>query len=221
MGENVSVITSIIDYFKTRRWLLIWIGIFAAILIILGIAGQFRIYGPPTLYEWSIIGQVSLIWIIAKFVFKKDLTEEYLLGLIFGIQWEFLTEPYWTYLPDKFAIQVWKDFPVIGVVGWSTNFTIALLFSDWLGKKLFNLNPKELRFNWKVLLCDAISIQIIGSLAEWIYGIVLGGWKYSMPFGIGKSPLGLGWEVHIGYMIVFFWYGTTFRVWKYKLEGDL
>ena len=42
-----------------------------------------------------------------------------------------------------------------------------------------------------------------------------------MEFGIGKSPLGLGWEIHIGYVIVMFWYGTTFRVWKLKLEGSL
>ena len=42
-----------------------------------------------------------------------------------------------------------------------------------------------------------------------------------MPFDLGNSPLGLGWEVHIGYIIVMFWYGTTFRVWKLKLEGAL
>lgn len=218
-----SLWRSFTGYFKARPWLLIWLGIFAAGILILALAGQIHLQGDgyPTWYEWSVIVQVAAIWLIARFIFKVDLTEEYLLGVIFGIQWEFLTEPYWTYLPDKFNVLAWRDVPIMALVGWSTNFTIALLFSNWLGRKFFKLSPEQLMFDWRVLICDAIAIQIFGTAAEWTYGILFHCWDYNMDFGLGKSPVGLGWEVHIGYLIVFFWYGTTLRVWKRKLEGGL
>jgi hypothetical protein len=92
--------------------------------------------------------------------------------------------------------------------------------SNWLARRFFKLTPEKLLFDPRILLCDAIAIQIVGSLAEWTYGILFHCWDYAISFGIGKSPLGLGWEVHIGYVFVFFWYGTTMRVWKSRLEGQ-
>lgn len=213
----------LVKYFRDRPWLVIWLVIIAAGVLILGLAGQIRLQGSgqATWFEVSVVLVAAAIWCLAKFVFKTDLTEEYLLGFIFGVQWEFLTEPYWTYLPDKFNLIVWRDIPLLGLVGWGTNFTLVLLFSNWLCKKLFKLTDKELIFNWRILLCDAIAVQILGSAAEWTYGVLFHCWDYNMNFHMGKSFLGLGWEIHIGYMIVFFWYGTTLRVWKRKLEGDL
>ena len=55
------------------------------------------------------------------------------------IQWEFLTEPYWTYLPDRFNILVWKDIPLLMLLGWGTAFTMTLLLSNWLGKTVSSL----------------------------------------------------------------------------------
>jgi hypothetical protein len=213
----------LVGYFKARRWLMLWLGIFAVSLVVLALTGQIHMQGDgyPTGYELGAIGIYSAIWLIAKVAFKRDLTEEYLLGLIFGIQWEFLTEPYWTYLPDKFNVLVWKDIPLLMLMGWGAAFTLSLLLSHWIGKKLFGLDAKSIVFDWRVLLCDAIAISVVGTAGEWTYGILLECWTYNVDFGLGKSPLGLGWEVHIGYLIVMFWYGTTFRVWKLKLEGAL
>lgn len=212
-----------IGYFKARLWLVLWLAIFAVSLALLAVTGQFHTQGNgyPTIYEWSAIAIHVGIWLIAKVFFKRDLTEEYLLGLIFGIQWEFLTEPYWTYLPDKINVLVWKDIPILMLMAWGLAFALSLLLSHWIGRKLFGLSVKEIVFDWRVLLCDALAISVVGGAAEWTYGILFGCWEYNMEFGIGKSPLGLGWEIHIGYIIVMFWYGTTYRVWKLKLEGAL
>ena len=213
------------NYFKARPWLRMWTAIIIAALSILAATGQIHTQGNgfPTVYELSSVMAAIGVWVIAKYFFKTDLMEEYLMGWIFGIQWEFLTEPYWTYLPDKFNVLVWrgKDIPLLALCGWGTTLTIALILSDWFGKLIFRIRPRILHLDWRVLLCDALAIQIMGSLAEWSYGILLHCWDYNLGFGIGKSPLGLGWEIHIGYMIIMFWYGTTMRVWKAKLEGEL
>ncbi len=218
-----AVAIGFLGYFKARPWLVAWLGIFAAAIGLLGLTGNIHLQGSgrPTWLEWSVIIIAAAVWLFAKLVLHTDLSEEYLFGTLFGIQWEFLTEPYWTYLPDRFNVLAWKDIPLMGLAGWGTNFTVALFFSEWIGRKAFKLSAKKIIFDWRVLLCDALSIQLIGSGAEWLYGIHFHGWDYNLGFGMGKSPLGLGWEVHLGYMIVFFWYGTTMRVWKRKLEGAL
>ena len=225
MSNNSPVIYSFFNYFKNRPWLITWLFIFSLAIIILALTGNIHTQGngKVTVYEWGLILSTIGIWIIANFLFKRDLTEEYLMGIIFGIQWEFLTEPYWTYLPDKFNVLAWKgkDIPLLALMGWGAVFTLAVIFSNFIGKTVFKLHPKQLIFDWRVLICDAIAIQLFGSFAEWLFGIVFHCWDYNLSFGIGKSLLGLGWEVHIGYMIVMFWYGTTFRVWKLKLENDL
>lgn len=225
MNSANSTIAKFINYFKTRPYLIAWITISTIILTSLAFSGQIYIQGNGyvTIYELSCVIGTIIIWLLAWFIFRKNFIEEYIMGWIFGIQWEFLTEPYWTYLPNKFNVLVWKgkDLPLLAIIGWGTVFTLTVQFSDLIGKTLFKLNSKQLLFNWRVLLCDAIAIQIVGSFAEWLFGILLHCWTYNLGFGIGKSPLGLGWEVHIGYMIVMFWYGTTFRVWKLKMEGQL
>jgi len=212
-----------IEYFRARPWLVIWVIIFTVAFILLAVTGQIHAQGDgaPTVYEMTALGITAAIWLIAKLAFKRDLTEEYLMGLIFGIQWEFLTEPYWTYLPDKFNILVWKDIPLLMLIGWGTSFTLSLLLSNFIGRKLFKLDASQLVFDWRVLLCDAMAVSVVGLIGEWSFGILAHCWTYDLPFNMGTSPFGLGWEVHIGYVIVMFWYGTTFRVWKLKLEGAL
>jgi hypothetical protein len=219
-GNTLS--SSFLGYFRQRHWLVVWLAVFAAGLIVLAVTGQIHTQGSgwPTIYEWSVVSSAVMVWIAAKLFLKLDLSEEYLMGIIFGIQWEFLTEPYWTYLPDKFNVLVWKDLPLMGLFGWGPTLTIAMYSSNWLARRFFKLTPEKLLFDPRILLCDAIAIQIVGSLAEWTYGILFHCWDYAISFGIGKSPLGLGWEVHIGYVFVFFWYGTTMRVWKSRLEGQ-
>ncbi len=222
----MSDVTTIVgeDRFpNSLRRLLIWSAIIGAFLTILAVTGLLHTQGDgfPTSYEWGIVGSVVLIWIVARFLFHTDFSEEYLLGFIFGVQWEFLTEPYWTYLPGKFNILAWKDVPIMALVGWCSAFALTLHLSEWLGKKIFQLSGLRLIFDWRILICDAVAIQIVGVSAEWLCGVLLKCWTYNVDFGLGKSPIGLGWELHIGYVIVMFWYGTTLRVWKSKLEGRI
>lgn len=225
MSFSNTILDNLINYFRARPWLIIWLIIFTLAIIILSATGHIHTQGNGRItgYEWSLILSTIAIWIIAMVIFKRDLTEEYLMGIIFGIQWEFLTEPYWTYLPNKFNVLAWsgKDIPLLALIGWGAVFTLAVILSNKIGKAIFKLTPKQFIFDWRVLLCDAIAIQLIGSFAEWLFGIRFHCWDYNLTFGLGKSPLGLGWEVHVGYMIVMFWYGTTFRVWKLKLEKEL
>jgi len=215
----------LIGYFSRRRWLVWAAGLFIVVFALLYLTGQIHAQGDgyPTLYELSMPLGAVLIWLFFKFALKQDLIEEFFMGWMFGIQWEIMTEPYWTYLPGKLNILVWagKDIPLLALAGWGPAFTLAILLSEALGKRLFGLNLRKIVFDWRTLVLDAVGIQVVGSLLEWFYGIKLHCWDYNIDFGIGKSPLGLGWEIHIGYMIVMFWYGTTFRVWKLKLEGKL
>jgi hypothetical protein len=110
MADAASLWRAFLGYFRKRPWLVIWICIFAAALALLGFTGQIYMQGSGhvTVYEWAAVSFIVGTWLIAKLGFRIDLTEEYLLGLIFGIQWEFLTHVYWTYLPDKFNVMVWK-----------------------------------------------------------------------------------------------------------------
>ncbi len=210
-----------INYFKHRPWLIIWISACTIGLIFLASMGLIHSQGngKATIFELSCVIIAIAVWLIAFFKFKVDLTSEYIMGWLFGISWEFLTEPYWTYLPDKFNILVWRDIPLLALVGWATNFSLTIHFSQWIGKTFFKLSGENMLFSWKILLCDAIAIEIICSSAEWLYGVVFHCWNYNMNFNIGKSPLGLPWEVHIGYVVIMFWYATTLRVWREKMDG--
>lgn len=215
----------LVGYLAARPWLLAFLVAVGGGLALLAVTGNLWLQGNGrvTVYEWGTLLVTLALWLGAWLFFRRDLTEELVLGWVFGIQWEFLTEPYWTYLPDKFNVVAWhgKDVPVLALVGWGAVFALTMLLTDWLGKRLLGKPPAKLLFDWRVLLIDAAAIQVVGTAAEWFLGIHLGCWQYNLGFGIGTSPLGLGWEVHIGYMIVMFWYGTTYRVWKLRLEGAL
>ena len=212
-------------YFKARLWLRIWTVILAGALVLLYATGQIHAQGSgyPTIYEMYAVLNALGIYVFARIYLKQDLIEEYFMACLFGIQWEIMTEPFWTYLPDKFNILVWqgKDIPLFAAFGWGNIFVVSVLASNWLGRKFFGLSPEKLLFDWRVLICDAIAIQVLGSFSEWLFGIVFHCWDYMYSAGIGKSPLGLGWEVHLGYFFIMFWYGTTMRVWKLKLEHKL
>jgi len=225
MKRTSSLSGSLVGYFAGKRWLLWSAGILAVTLAVMARTGWIHVQGNgrPTLYELSPILGAVVTWLFFKLVLKQDLIEEFFMGWIFGIQWEIMTEPYWTYLPGKFNILFWpgKDIPLLGLAGWGPAFTFAILLSEAIGKRLFGLNLRKIVFDWRTLVLDAVGIQVVGSLLEWFYGIKLHCWDYNINYGIGKSPLGLGWEIHFGYMIVMFWYGTTFRVWKMKLEGRI
>jgi hypothetical protein len=214
---------TLIRYFRRRPWLLVFLAVVALGLWALRASGNLHLQGNGrvTVYEWACVAATVLVWLVARLGCKTDLIEEYVMGWIFAAQWEFLTEPYWRYIPDKFNVVAWRDIPILALVGWGPTFALTLLLTNWLGRRLFRLDPRQLMFDWRVLALDVLAIQLIGSSAEWLLGVHFHCWDYTMPFGIGRSPLGLGWEVHIGYAIVFFWYGTTMRVWKYKMEGAL
>jgi len=212
-------------YYKARPWLKRWTMIGVAGLALLAVTGQFHVQGNglPTIFEISSLLITIGIYTLSRIFFKQDLIEEYFMACLFGIQWEIMTEPMWTYLPGKFNILVWqgKDIPLFAAFGWGNIFVVSLLASNWLGRRLFGLSPRKLLFDWRVLLCDALAIQVLGSFSEWLFGIVFQCWTYDLPAGIGVSPLGLGWEIHLGYFFIMFWYGTTMRVWKLKLEGEI
>ena len=72
-----------------------------------------------------------------------------------------------------------------------------------------------------ILICDMIAAQLIATPLESFVGIYLKSWRYDIDFGLGKSPLGIPWEVQIGYCIIVFWYATTMRVWNRKMDGEL
>ena len=214
-----------IDYFRQRPWLIAWLAVVSAGLLVLGLTGHIYIQGNGriTTYEIQSFLFAIAVWCVAKFIFKKDLTAEFVLGATFGCQWEFLTWSQWTYQPDKFNILIvhrW-GLPLIMIPCWGSILALIICFSNFLAKKVFRIPYKKLIFDYRILLCDMVSAQVIGCTIEAIVGIWIRAWTYDIDYGLGNSPVGLPWYVHIGYGIVIFWYATTMRVWNRKLDGEL
>lgn len=212
-------------YFTDRPWLIAWFAVVTAALLILGLTGHIYIQGDGniTTYEVQAFLFATAVWCIAKYGFKKDLTAEFILGATFGCQWEFLTWSHWTYLPDKFNILIvhrW-GLPLIMIPCWGSILALVICFSNFLAGKVLKIPYKKLIFDKRILLCDMIAVQVIGCVIEAIVGVWIKAWTYDIDYGMGKSPIGLPWDIHIGYCIIIFWYATTMRVWNRRLDGDL
>ncbi len=101
-------------------------------------------------------------------------------GLCFGLYNEFLFEFCWDYSP-ALAPFVWRDVPLVVVLGWGVIGILALSISDrlrsWIGRRFPRLDIHPIVL---LLLLDVLLYLSIGVSQE----IVLsekGYWKYNFP----------------------------------------
>ena len=86
--------------------------------------------------------------LIAWFIFKKDLTGMYLAGMLMGLTIEYITEAYWKY---SLKVFIWPNSPIWGDISfyvflaWGYSFSMFVLFSNWLFKKMTRLPVTDAR----------------------------------------------------------------------------
>ena len=117
----------------------------------------------------------------------------YLLGgLCFGVYNEFLFEFCWTYSPVLGPF-LWRDVPLLVVLGWGTIGMLAMTLSDRLQRYL----PRTPRHPGAILLLlDVVVYAVLGMTEElfmsrahfWSYNFPIQGW---LPFQI-LGYLGVG-----------------------------
>ncbi|MBD3315216.1 MAG: hypothetical protein GF344_05470, partial [Chitinivibrionales bacterium] len=125
--------------------------------------------------EWvEVIAWISTYWVF-RLGLKRDVSGEYIAGIMLGATIEFLTEAYWDY---NFEVYLYRDISLFVIMGWGYSFAYFLLFSELLYKALTGstvVRPHD----YRILLCDAVvgPVWFIGN--EFIGMHVLRLWTYS------------------------------------------
>lgn len=113
----------------------------------------------------------ALVCLLTTRVIARYWPVGYLLGgLIFGIYNEIIFEFCWNYSP-KLGPMVWRDVPLIIILGWSLYTALGLSLSDRLTKKL-QIRSLALRKLFDILLFCGIGYPLellMPSLHLWTY----------------------------------------------------
>ena len=100
----------------------------------------------------------------------------YLLGgLWFGIQNEFLFEGCWTY-SDALKPFVWRDVPLVVVMGWGTIGMLSMSISDRVRRRFPSISRPDIL----LLAVDIACYLVYGVIAE-LSMSNLGYWTYNLP----------------------------------------
>lgn len=111
--------------------------------------------------------------IIASGLIAKKWNFGYFLGgLLFGIYNEISFEFCWNYA-DALAPMIWKDVPLLVVMGWGANTMFALSCSDRLMDKLGKSDNNKLKIGMDLLIFFLISVVNEISMAN------SGFWEYN------------------------------------------
>lgn len=113
-------------------------------------------------------------------------------GLIFGLYNEICFEMCWTYSP-AFGPMIWRDVPLIVVVGWGVLTMLALVISDRINARFHFANF------WLKRGVDILSFCLVGIPNELIVS-GLGYWSYNFPI-LGALPMVLFGYVGVGIIV--------------------
>lgn len=119
-----------------------------------------------------------------RFIARKWNIGYFVGGLVYGIYNEICFEFCWTY-SDQLKPMVWRDVPLVVVLGWSIYTALALSISDLLVKK-FEIKSLWIRKSFDVLLFVAIGspIEVLMSfLGFWHYNMLIQGMMWMQIFG--------------------------------------
>ncbi len=122
--------------------------------------------------------------LLARYIGKKWHFGHLIGGLIFGVYNEICFEFCWTY-SDKFGFMVWRDVPLIIIIGWGVYTGIALGLSErilaWVGT-----DNRWMRKGLDVLLFVAIGFPMETLMAKtgyWHYNFAIQGILWMQLFG--------------------------------------
>jgi hypothetical protein len=113
-------------------------------------------------------------------------------GLIFGLYNEICFEMCWTYSP-AFGVTIWRDVPLIVVIGWGVLTMLALVLSDRL-RTHFNITGF-----WLQRGLDVVMFCLVGIPNELIVS-GLGYWSYNFPI-MGSLPMVVFGYVGVGIIV--------------------
>ena len=113
-------------------------------------------------------------------------------GLIFGLYNEICFEMCWTYSP-AFGVTIWRDVPLIVVIGWGVLTMLALVIADRVCTH-FHLSNF-----WLKRLVDVLAFCLVGIPNELIVS-GLGYWSYNFPT-MGALPMVIFGYVGVGIIV--------------------
>jgi len=129
---------------------------------------------------------------ISRMVGGKWFIGYFLGGLIFGLYNEICFEMCWTYSPE-FGVTIWRDVPLIVVVGWGVLTMLALVLSD---KACSHFNITNF---WPKRAVDVLMFCLVGIPNELIVS-GLGYWSYNFPI-LGELPMVIFGYLGVGMIV--------------------
>ena len=129
---------------------------------------------------------------LSRIIAKKWFLGYFFGGLIFGLYNEICFEVCWTY-SSAFGPTIWRDVPLIVVIGWGVLTMLALVISDRVG------NHFHLTNFWLKRLLDIVCFCLVGIPNELIVS-GLGYWSYNFPI-MGALPMVIFGYIGVGIIV--------------------
>lgn len=140
-----------------------------------------------TRYEWQILSLFLLSIIVNVSYFHMHIVT-FIVFYLFGILFEFITEPLWDYNPElhqsPFTLRS-KDINFLFGLGWCAivilSLSIGVLLTTWIPS---------------ALLCAVIGFLVIGNILETLY-LYFGLWTYNTSHPMLRFPPVLGRYIEV------------------------
>jgi hypothetical protein len=151
------------------------------------------------------------------FVLGKSIWRQWIAGVVLGILFELLTEPYWNY---HLSFYLFRDLSPIIMLGWGSSFVLVVNFSEWIYKRIFKRKRVDI-FDRRLFITDFLASLVVLTAMEYVGVNILHGWDYNSAV--------LGWQIMIPYLnlplealfglaIVAFMLPTYVRHWGQKTK---
>ncbi len=129
---------------------------------------------------------------LSRLIGKRWYTGYFFGGFVFGLYNEICFEMCWTYSP-AFGPTIWRDVPLIVVIGWGVLTMLALVISDRISMRFGFANF------WLKRVVDILSFCFVAIPNELIVS-GLGYWSYNFPIQ-GTLPMVLFGYVGVGIIV--------------------
>ncbi|MDE2290725.1 MAG: hypothetical protein KGL53_01475 [Elusimicrobia bacterium] len=161
---------------------------------------------------------VFLAWWGFRRFARRNVAGDMIAGTMVGAFLEFATEPLWDY---HFKLTIYKDTPLVVVLGWGVMFTLVVYLSERLYKAILRKDHVVIT-DKRIFLFDLVGAVVIAMPIEW-FGLHEGVWTYRydrLGWTWGKIPLvGMPYEALVGYCLLMLIAPSFVRLWQGSFEG--